>query len=170
MEKTEKIVVFDYRLKDAWCAPLARVTVSWNGTEARVCYKNGNEKEKTRKLSEQAIREINEILEAHAVIFTYEENRLEVVCGVGDCIILDGLTNSFEFATLDGKSIHLYTDNIEMVRDPNAHFRKSWLSLITPEEKNQDVEPVRAREVLQTFDAIAAILEKNGVPPECLRV
>lgn len=164
MEKTEKIVVFDYRLKDAWCAPLARVTVSWNGTEARVCYKNGNEKEKTRKLSEQAIREINEILEAHAVIFTYEENRLEMDYGV-----LDGVINSFGFATLDGKSVRLYTNNIKTVRDPNAHFRKSWL-FTTPEEMDQDVEPVRAREVLQTFDAIAAILEKNGVPPECLRV
>ena len=100
MENTEKIAVFDYRLKDAWSMPLARVTVSWKGTQARVCYKSGEKKKKTKKLDEQVIREINGILEAHAVIFTYELYSLEINSG-----ILDGVQNSFEFATLDGKNV-----------------------------------------------------------------
>lgn len=40
-------------------------------------------------------------MEAHPKIWTYDEFSLEVPSG-----LLDGVMNFFEFATLDGKSVH----------------------------------------------------------------
>ena len=112
--------IFSYRLKDAWGFPLCKVSVSVGGSKSRVRYKIVNEKRHSRQLNDDVICEINAIMEAHPKIWTYDEFSLEVPSG-----LLDGVMNFFEFATLDGKSVHFFASNIGEVRDPDAHFSLS---------------------------------------------
>ena len=153
--------IFSYRLKDAWGFPLCKVSVSVGGSKSRVRYKIVNEKRHSRQLNDDVICEINAIMEAHPKIWTYDEFSLEVPSG-----LLDGVMNFFEFATLDGKSVHFFASNIGEVRDPDAHFSLSLSDRLNEENADREVIPIKAMEVVKTFDEIAAVLVKAGVPKE----
>ena len=106
----EENILFCYMLTDAWGLRLTKVTVFKDG---KVQYKDGKRKESCCKLNVPSLKQIEEILKQHAVIFEYTSS-----------------------------------ENI----------------------LNHDVVPVKAINVVKTFDEIAEILVKNGVDSKCLRL
>lgn len=153
--------IFSYRLKDAWGFPLRKVSVSVGDSKSRVRYKIVNEKRHNRQLNDDIICEINDIMEKHAKIFEYKSDELEM-----ESDLFDGVINSFEFSTLDGKVAEFIASNIGEVHNPDAHFTLSLSDRFNAENADREVIPIKAMEVVKTFDEIAAVLVKAGVPKE----
>ena len=162
-EKTmvEENILFCYMLTDAWGLRLAKVTVFKDG---KVQYKDGKRKESCCKLNEPSLKQIKEILKQHAVIFEYTSSEIEFPN------ILDGVMNFFTFATQEGESVELMAFNIGEVRNPKGHFLEGFMPTSEKNILNHDVVPVKAINVVKTFDEIAEILVKNGVDSKCLRL
>ena len=157
----EENILFCYMLTDAWGLRLAKVTVFKDG---KVQYKDGKRKESCCKLNEPTLKQIEEILKQHAVIFEYTSSEIEFPN------ILDGVMNFFTFATQEGESVKLMAFNIGEVRNPKGHFLEGFMPTSEKNILNHDVVPIKAINVVKTFDEIAEILVKNGVDLKCLRL
>lgn len=64
------------------------------------------------------------------------------------------------------KAYTFFASNIGEVRDPDAHFSLSLSDCLNEENADREVIPIKAMEVVKTFDEIAAVLVKAGVPKE----
>lgn len=157
----EKSTIFHYRLTDAWVRPLCEISITKDGSKANANYKTRNGKEGKIELDDDVIQKINTIMEMHSKIFAYTD--LE-----DPSDLLDGVINFFDFTTPNGESVHLAASNIKAVRDPDILFSPGYSECRDIEDANRNVIPIRAMEVVSTFDEIAAVLVKNGVPQDCL--
>ena len=157
----EENILFRYLLTDAWCLRLSEVTVFKNG---KVRYKDGDHKTRYCELDALYLKQIEDIIRQHHVIFEYTSFEIESPS------VLDGVMNFFTFATQEGKSIDLLTFNIGEVRNPTAHFSEGFMSTREKHTLNHDIVPVKAINVVKTFDEIAEILIRNGVDSKCLRL
>lgn len=157
-----KKVVFHYELSNAWLLPICEISVIKTDTSASAQYKIGCEKEKNIGLDHTIIQEINAVMENHTGIFKYRLHELE-----DEADLFDGVVNYFEFAALDGKSAQFLTFNIGEIHNPKARFIPSILDCSCAEHTNRNVIPIKAMEVVKTFEEIASILIKNGVPKDC---
>ena len=157
----EQNTIFHYRLTDAWVRPLCEISINKNGSQASADYKIINGNEGKIELNYDVIQKIHAVMEMHPKIFEYTD--LE-----DPSDLLDGVMNFFEFTAPDGKNVHLLAFNIEEVRNPDAHFSPSLRECCDGEDSERNVTPIRAMEVVKTFDEIADILVRNGVPQDCL--
>lgn len=157
----EENTLFCYILTDAWCVRLAKVTVFKNG---KVWYEDGKHKVSCCELDEPSLKRIEDIIKQHAVIFEYTSSEIEFPN------VLDGVMNFFTFATPEGKTVDLMTFNIGEVRNLNGYFSERSMPTNENHTLNYDVVPVKAINVVKTFDEVAEILVKNGVDSKCLRL
>ena len=151
-------IVFDYLLTNAWCLPLCRVSVSEDGM---VQYQNGRDEEHSLKLEKVEIEKIKEIVSRHSQILDYKSQELE------SPDVFDGVMNFFEVEASDGRKVHLMAFNIGEVKTTGMSFSKGLMEESKPDEV---VVPVKAKEVVRTFEEIAAVLVANGVDTKCLRL
>ena len=157
----EENILFCYMLTDAWCVQLAKVTAFKNG---KVQYKDGKRKVSCCELDEPSLKQIEDILKQHAAIFEYTSSEIEFPD------VLDGVMNFFTFATQEGESVELMAFNIGEVRNPKGHLCEGFMPTSEKYTLNHDVVPVKAINVVKTFDEIAEILMKNGVDSKSLRL
>lgn len=157
----EENILFDYMLTDAWCVRLAKVTVFKNG---KVQYKDGKHKVSCCELDEPSLKRIEDIIRQHAVIFEYTSSEIEFPN------VLDGVMNFFTFATPEGKTVDLMTFNIGEVRNLNGYFSERSMPTSEKNTLSYDIIPVKAINVVKTFDEIAEILVRNGIDSKCLRL
>lgn len=155
----EENILFRYKLTDAWCTQLSKVTVFKNG---KVRYKDGERKTRCYNLDALSLKRIEDIINQYSIIFEYTSFEIESPS------VMDGVMNFFDFATQEGNSVNLMTFNIGEVRNPNAHFSKGMFSPI--ETANHDIVPAKAITVVKAFDEISEILVRNGVNSNCLRL
>ena len=149
-------IIFDYSLTNAWGLPLCYTAVSEKG---RAEYRDGENKAETVVIGDNAIQKIKEIIASHPKVFEYKE--------VENPGVYDGVMNFFEFSTSEGKENRISAFNIGEVKNPDATF---WPVLGKQNASERHVEPVRARKVVNVFEEIAAILIKNAVDEDCLRL
>lgn len=154
-------ILFRYKLTDAWCTQLSKVTVFKNG---KVRYKDGERKTRCCKLDALSLKGIEDIINRHSVIF--EDTSFEIESPS----VMDGVMNFFDFATQEGNSVHLMASNIGEVRNPNAHFSEGLFSPIKNHTANHDIIPAKAITVVKAFDEISEILVRSGVNSNCLRL
>lgn len=157
----DNFVLFKYRLTDAWCQPICKVSVSDRGI---VRYQHDDKKSQKTHLHTESIEKIQSILTAHSNIYEYSTFDLESPS------IIDSVINHFYFAASNEKQVALTAFNIGEVQNPNAHFSEGFLSLAEKKTAKRDIIPVKALEVVKAFDEIAAVLIENGVNPSCLRL
>lgn len=157
--------IFSYRLADAWGAPLYSVSVSKKGLKAQVRYKTSNQTQGHRTLGPSVLHEIIDILRKYEAIFSYGKFDLEEASG-----ILDGTQVYLKFAIPNETCAEFFGFNLGAVRNPNARFTKSWFCCKTPDEFRVNVAPVKLRNVVETFDEIAAILITHNIDPYCLKL
>ena len=148
--------VFGYFLRDAWLNPLCNVSVSEDGI---VQYRNEEEKTQQLQLEKRDVDRIKEIILEHSQILSYEDLEFPSV--------LDGVINLFDFRISNKRKVRLVAFNIGQVKNPNAHFMNGWME---ESDLGETVTPVKAMEVVKTFEEIAAILVANGVDAKCLRL
>lgn len=151
-------IVFDYLLANAWGLPLCRVSVSEDGVVQ--CQENREDTQRLQ-LEKAEVERIKAIVSEHAQILDYDSRELEMPS------VFDGVTNDFEFKSSDGRTVSLMAFNIDEVKNPNTHFSKGWMRESVPGEV---VVPVKLREIVKTFEEIAAILIQHGVDANCLRL
>ena len=156
----EKITIFHYRLADAWGMPLCEISITQNESKASADYKTRSRKEGKTELDNNVIHKINTVMEMHPKIFEYTD--LEVPD------LFDGYMHSFDFTAPDGKSVRLLGVNIDAVRDPDTHFSPSLHDCYNGDDMKRNVIPIRAMEVVKTFDEITDILVENNIPQDCL--
>lgn len=157
----EKSTIFHYRLTDAWREPLCEISITKDNSKASANYKTRSEKEGKIELDDNVIQRINTVMEMHPKIFEFTD--LEYPCD-----LFDGVMNFFDFTVPNGKSVHLSAFNIKTVRDPDMLFSPSIREYCNGDDPERNVIPIKAMEVVSTFDEIAAVLVKNGVPKDCL--
>ena len=75
--------------------------------------------------------------------------------------------NFFDFEASDERKVNLMAFNIGEVKTPGMSFSKGLLEEGEPDEI---VVPVKAMEVVKTFEEIAATLVANGVDAKYLRL
>lgn len=159
-------IVFDYLLANAWGLPLCRVSVSEDGFVQ--CQEN-RENTQGLQLEKAEVDKIKSIVSEHAHIFVsehahildYDSKELE------SPDVFDGVMNFFDFEASDGRKVNLMAFNIGEVKTPGMSFSKGLLEKGEPDEI---VVPVKAMEVVKTFEEIAATLVANGVDAKCLRL
>lgn len=157
--------IFSYRLANAWGMPLYSISVSKKGLKAQVRYKTSDQKQGHRTLGPSVLHEIIDILRKHELIFSYGKFDLEEASG-----ILDGTQAYLKFAIPNEKCAEFSGYNFWAVRNPNERFTKSWSCCKTPDEFRVNVDPVKLRNVVETFDEIAAVLVKHNIDPDCLKL
>ena len=141
------------------------VSVSKKGLKAQVRYKTSNQTQGHRTLGPSVLHEIIDILRKHEAIFSYGKFDLEEASG-----ILDGTQVYLKFAIPNETCAEFFGFNLGAVRNPNARFTKSWFCCKTPDEFRVNVAPVKLRNVVETFDEIAAILITHNIDPYCLKL
>ena len=151
-------IVFDYLLANAWGLPLCRVSVSEDGF---VQYQENRENTQGLQLEKAEVDKIKSIVSEHAHILDYDSKELE------SPDVFDGVMNFFDFEASDGRKVNLMAFNIGEVKTPGMSFSKGLLEEGEPDEI---VVPVKAMEVVKTFEEIAATLVANGVDAKCLRL
>ena len=104
---------------------------------------------------------IKSIVSEHTHILDYDSKELE------SPDVFDGVMNFFDFEASDGRKVNLMAFNIGEVKTPGMSFSKGLLEKGEPDEI---VVPVKAMEVVKTFEEIAATLVANGVDAKCLRL
>lgn len=151
-------IVFDYLLANAWGLPLCCVSVSEDGVVQ--CQENGEDTQ-SLQLEKAEVEKIKTIVSEHAQILDYDSKGLE------SPDVFDGVMNFFDFKATDGRTVHLMAFNIGEVNEPDMRFSKGLLEEKMPGEV---VVPVKLREIVKTFEEIAAILIQHGVDANCLRL
>lgn len=151
-------IVFNYWLANAWGLPLCRVSVSEDGVVQ--CQEN-REDTQSLQLEKAEVEKIKAIVSEHAQILDYDSKKLE------SPDVFDGVMNFFDFKASDGRTVNLMAFNIGEVNDPDMRFSKGLLEEETPDEV---VVPVKLREIVKTFEEIAAVLIRHGVDANCLRL
>ena len=141
-------IVFDYLLANAWGLPLCRVSVSEDGFVQ--CQEN-RENTQGLQLEKAEVDKIKSIVSEHTHILDYDSKELE------SPDVFDGVMNFFDFEASDGRKVN----------SPGMSFSKGLLEKGEPDEI---VVPVKAMEVVKTFEEIAATLVANGVDAKCLRL
>ena len=154
-------ILFRYELTDAWGMKLSKVTVLKN---RKVMYKYGDSKTKSCKLDDLSFKQIEDIIKEHSVIFEYDSFEIE------SPTVMDGVMNFFTFTTQERMNVDLMTFNIGEVRNPNAHFFKGLNSSNKEDSLSYDIVPVKAKNIVGTFDEIVRVLVRNGVSSKCLRL
>ena len=104
-------ILFRYKLTDAWCTQLSKVTVFKNG---KVRYKDGERKTRCCKLDALSLKGIEDIINRHSVIF--EDTSFEIESPS----VMDGVMNFFDFATQDRKSTRLNSSHSRKSRMPSS--------------------------------------------------
>ena len=138
-------IVFDYLLANAWGLPLCRVSVSEDGFVQ--CQEN-RENTQGLQLEKAEVDKIKSIVSEHTHILDYDSKELE------SPDVFDGVMNLMAF-------------NIGEVKTPGMSFSKG---LLEEGELDEIVVPVKAMEVVKTFEEIAATLVANGVDAKYLRL
>ena len=113
------------------------------------------------QLEKAEVDKIKSIVSEHAHILDYDCKELE------SPDVFDGVMNFFDFEASDGRKVNLMAFNIGEVKTPGMSFSKGLLEKGEPDEI---VVPVKAMEVVKTFEEIAATLVANGVDAKCLRL
>lgn len=127
-------------------------------------YKYGDSKAKSCKLDDLSFKQIEDTIKEHSVIFEYDSFEIE------SPLVMDGVMNFFVFATQEGMRVDLMTFNIGEVRNPKACFSKGLSSSDEENSLSYDIVPVKAKNIVETFDEIVKILVKNGVSSKCLKL
>ena len=123
---------------------------------------SGEQRKYTRTATGKAeVDKIKSIVSEHAHILDYDSKELE------SPDVFDGVMNFFDFEASDGRKVNLMAFNIGEVKTPGMSFSKGLLEKGEPDEI---VVPVKAMEVVKTFEEIAATLVANGVDAKCLRL
>ena len=151
-------IVFDYLLANAWGLPLCRVSVSEDGF---VQCQEDRENTQGLQLKKAEVNKIKATVSEHAHILGYDSKELE------SPNVFDGVMNFFDFKASDGRNVSLMAFNIGEANNPDMSFSKGLLEEKTPGEI---VIPVKAMEVVKTFEEIAAVLVANGVDAKYLRL
>ena len=155
-------IVFDYLLANAWGLPLCRIRVIKKSyPDGFVQCQENRENTQGLQLEKAEVDKIKSIVSEHTHILDYDSKELE------SPDVFDGVMNFFDFEASDGRKVNLMAFNIGEVKTHGMSFSKGLLEEGEPDEI---VVPVKAMEVVKTFEEIAATLVANGVDAKYLRL